>query len=34
VKEFEEIEFTYLKREGNQFYDVLAILAVMARIDF
>ena len=34
VGEFEEIEFTHLGREGNQFADVLAILASMASIDF
>jgi len=32
--EFEEIEFTYLGREGNQFADALATLASMAKIDF
>ena len=34
VREFEEIEFTHLGREGNHFVDVLATLASMARIDF
>jgi len=34
VREFEEIEFTHLGREGNQFADALATLASMARIDF
>jgi ribonuclease HI len=33
VKEFEEIEFTYLEREGNHFANALAIMAVMATID-
>ncbi|KAL9368143.1 hypothetical protein Peur_039342 [Populus x canadensis] len=32
--EFEEIEFTHLGREGNQFADALAKLASMAKIDF
>jgi ribonuclease HI len=32
--EFEEIEFTHLGREGNQFANALATLASMARIDF
>jgi ribonuclease HI len=32
--EFEEIEFTHLGREGNQFTDALATLASMAKIDF
>jgi hypothetical protein len=32
--EFEEIEFTHLGRERNQFADALATLASMARIDF
>ena len=32
--EFEEIEFTHLGREGNQFADALATLASMAKIDF
>nr|XP_034900655.1 LOW QUALITY PROTEIN: uncharacterized protein LOC118038417 [Populus alba] len=34
AKEFEEIEFTHLGREGNQFADALATLASMAKIDF
>jgi hypothetical protein len=34
LEKFEEIEFTHLLRERNQFVDVLAILVVMARIDF
>jgi len=34
AREFEEIEFTHLRREGNQFIDVLATLASTARIDF
>ncbi|KAG5233085.1 RNA-directed DNA polymerase (Reverse transcriptase), Ribonuclease [Salix suchowensis] len=34
AEEFEEIEFTHLGREGNQFADALATLASMARIDF
>ena len=33
VGEFEEIEFTHLGREGNQFVDALVTLASMARID-
>ena len=33
-EEFEEIEFTHLGREGNQFADALATLASIARIDF
>jgi hypothetical protein len=33
-REFEEIEFTYLGREGNHFADVLVTLASTARIDF
>ncbi|XP_034903466.1 uncharacterized protein [Populus alba] len=32
--EFEEIEFTHLGKEGNQFVDALATLASMTRIDF
>jgi hypothetical protein len=28
AREFEEIEFTHLAREGNQFADVLATLVV------
>ncbi|KAG5226363.1 RNA-directed DNA polymerase (Reverse transcriptase), Ribonuclease [Salix suchowensis] len=34
AEEFEEIEFTHLGREGNQFADALATLASMAKIDF
>jgi ribonuclease HI len=34
AREFEEIEFTHLGREGNQFADALATLASMAKIDF
>jgi hypothetical protein len=34
VEEFEEIEFTHLKREGNHFVDALATLVVKAIIDF
>ena len=34
AEEFEEIEFTHLGRERNQFVDALATLASMARIDF
>ena len=34
AREFEEIEFTHLRREGNQFIDALATLAFMAKIDF
>ena len=34
AEEFEEIEFTHLGIEGNQFADALATLASMARIDF
>ena len=33
AEEFEEIEFTHLGREGNQFVDALATLASMARVD-
>jgi len=33
AEEFEEIKFTHLRREGNHFVDVLAILAAMATID-
>jgi hypothetical protein len=34
VREFEEIMFTHLGREGNHFVDTLVTLASMARIDF
>jgi hypothetical protein len=34
VEEFEEIEFTHLRREGNHFAYTLATLAVMAKIEF
>jgi ribonuclease HI len=34
AREFEEIEFTHLGRESNQFADALATLASMAKIDF
>jgi len=34
AREFEEIRFTYLGREGNHFVDTLVTLASMARIDF
>jgi hypothetical protein len=34
TEEFKEIEFTHLEREGNQFADTLATLAVISRIDF
>ena len=32
-KEFEEIKFTHLGREGNHFADALATLAAMTTID-
>ena len=32
AEEFEEIEFTHLGREGNQFVDALVTLASMARV--
>jgi ribonuclease HI len=34
VHEFEEIEFTHLRREGNHFAYTLAMLATMAKIEF
>jgi ribonuclease HI len=34
AKEFEEIKFTHLEKEGNHFADTLVTLASMARIDF
>jgi len=34
AREFEEINFTHLGREGNHFVDVLVTLASIARIDF
>jgi len=34
IKEFEEIESVHLRREGNQFANILATLVVIARIDF
>jgi len=34
AKEFEEIKFTHLEKEGNHFADALVTLASMARIDF
>jgi hypothetical protein len=34
AREFEEIKFTHLGREGNHFADALVTLASMARIDF
>jgi hypothetical protein len=34
AREFEEIKFTHLGREGNHFVDTLVTLASMARIDF
>jgi len=34
VREFKEIKFTHLGREGNHFADALVTLASMARIDF
>jgi len=34
AREFEEIKFTHLGREGNHFADTLVMLASMARIDF
>jgi phage portal protein BeeE len=33
-KEFKEIKFTHLGREGNHFVDAFATLASKARIDF
>jgi hypothetical protein len=33
AREFEEIKFTHLGREGNHFADALVTLASMARID-
>ena len=33
AKEFEEIKFTHLGREGNHFADALATLAAMTTID-
>ena len=34
AREFEEIKFTHLKKEGNHFADALVTLASIARIDF
>jgi len=34
AKEFKEIKFTHLEKEGNHFADALVTLASMARIDF
>jgi hypothetical protein len=34
AREFEEIKFTHLGREGNHFADALVTLTYMARIDF
>jgi hypothetical protein len=34
AREFEEIKFTHLGREGNHFANALVTLASMARIDF
>jgi ribonuclease HI len=34
AREFEEIKFTHLGREGNHFADALVTLASMARINF
>jgi hypothetical protein len=34
AREFEEIKFTHLGREGNHFADALVTLASIARIDF
>jgi len=34
AREFEEIKFTHLGREGNHFADALITLDSMARIDF
>jgi len=34
AREFEEIKFTHLGREGNHFVDALVTLASMAKIDF
>jgi ribonuclease HI len=34
AREFEEIKFTHLGREGNHFADALVTLAFMARINF
>ena len=34
AREFEEIKFTHLGREGNHFADAVVTLASMARIDF
>jgi hypothetical protein len=34
AREFKEIKFTHLVREGNHFADALVTLAFMARIDF
>jgi len=34
AREFEEIKFTHLGREGNHFVDALVTLASMARIEF
>ncbi|KAL9400753.1 hypothetical protein Peur_004602 [Populus x canadensis] len=34
AREFEEIKFTHLGREGSHFADALVTLASMARIDF
>jgi len=33
IKKFEEISFTHLSRDKNQFADALATLAVMAQIE-
>jgi ribonuclease HI len=34
AREFKEIKFTHLGREGNHFADALVMLASIARIDF
>jgi len=34
AREFKEIKFTHLGREGNHFADALVTLVSMARIDF
>jgi len=34
IEGFEEIEFTHLGRDKNQFFDALATLASMTQIDY